>query len=97
MIKINYHTDPGHGWLEVPFELVFRLGIETKISSCSYVSKNRRAFFLEEDCDAGLFDSAMKSQGIDYEVNEIYHNNDAPCKRLNHVNPNLIKNLKAVK
>lgn len=53
-----FHTDPGHGWLEVPKAELKYLGIEDKISSCSYVKGDK--VYLEEDCDAWEFISVFK-------------------------------------
>ena len=49
----TFHTDPGHGWLEVPLELLEELGIAENITGFSYVYG--KSVFLEEDCDAGTF------------------------------------------
>jgi hypothetical protein len=48
-----YHTDPGHGWLEVYLSELEELGIRNRISSYSY--RNRAIAMLEEDCDMSLF------------------------------------------
>lgn len=60
MTDFNYIVDPGHGWIEVPMELVDQLGLRNKISKYSYKSKidGIETAFLEEDCDAGLFENA---------------------------------------
>ena len=55
-----FHTDPGHGWLAVPFKDLYALGIEDKISGYSYV-KGKTAY-LEEDCDAAVFINAYKAK-----------------------------------
>ena len=55
-----FHTDPGHGWLAVPFKDIHRLGIGEKISGYSYI-KGKTAY-LEEDCDAGVFIDAYKKE-----------------------------------
>lgn len=55
-----FHTDPGHGWLAVPFKDLVELGIENKISDYSY-SKGSTAY-LEEDCDAAVFINAYKER-----------------------------------
>ena len=53
-----FHTDPGHGWLAVPYKDLVSLGIQDKISDYSY-SKGNTAY-LEEDCDAAVFITAYK-------------------------------------
>ena len=45
-----YHTDPGHGWIEVPMTELRRLGIERAITPFSY--RHGDTAYLEEDCDA---------------------------------------------
>ena len=55
-----FHTDPGHGWLAVPFKDLHALGIGDKISGYSYV-KGKTAY-LEEDCDAAVFINAYKAK-----------------------------------
>lgn len=51
----KFHTDPGHGWLEVPFAMVYLLGIGHKLTRYSYMKRDCQTFYLEEDCDAGRF------------------------------------------
>ena len=75
------HTDPGHGWLEVPFKELAELGIENKISSYSYVDMVPGGFtiYLEEDCDYTRFAEAWEARfGYDFAsfVTEQYHD---PC------------------
>lgn len=74
----RFHSDPGHGWLEVPRSLLNELGIENAISPYSYVRGG--AAFLEEDCDAGLFRAAYEAVNgkLDYVV--VHHDHDAPCR-----------------
>jgi hypothetical protein len=49
----NFHSDCGHGWLEVPRAELVALGIADKISHYSYQKGDR--VYLEEDCDAAVF------------------------------------------
>ena len=62
------HSDPGHAWLAVKLSEIKMLGIQTDISSYSYV-KGKTAY-LEEDCDAGKFIDAMRAKGIEVAVKE---------------------------
>lgn len=50
-----YHTDPGHGWLEVPSQLIYDLGIEKDITNFSYISRDGKIVYLEEDSDMTTF------------------------------------------
>ncbi len=61
---LTFYQDPGHGWLKVPLELLVELGIENQISGYSYMSLDHA--YLEEDCDAGKFDQAMRNAGKEY-------------------------------
>ena len=62
MANYTLITDPGHGWLQVPETDVLDLGIEGKISACSYYKAP--FVYLEEDCDAPLFMNARKAKGL---------------------------------
>jgi len=62
-LMLYFYTDPGHGWLAVKRELLLNLGsIALAISPYSY--QRNEVVYLEEDCDAGHFISAMKIAGI---------------------------------
>jgi len=62
-LNLIFHTDPGHGWLEVPKSLISELGIENQITPYSYMDDENG--YLEEDCDAAVFADAAKSQGYE--------------------------------
>ena len=66
MANFNFISDPGHSWLEVPMELVDRLGLRNKISQYSYKSKidGVEKAYLEEDFDAGLFIRAYGEDNV---------------------------------
>jgi len=84
-----FHTDPGHGWLAVPFKDLYALGIEDKISGCSYV-KGKTAY-LEEDCDAPRFIKAAKIKGIDIEVREGPQRDRSPIRSFKSYSPELVE------
>jgi hypothetical protein len=58
----TFHSDNGHGWLQVGKDELVMLGIENSISGYSY--RNNNNVFLEEDCDASLFVNAMENKGV---------------------------------
>lgn len=63
MEKTNYifHSDAGHGWLEVDLRDLVALGLkQTDFSRYSYKKGTR--LFLEEDCDASRFDRAYTAK-----------------------------------
>lgn len=56
------HTDPGHGWLEVPKA---ELPKDLRVSAYSYQDEKGNVY-LEEDCDAWAF---LQVMGLDLEKN----------------------------
>ena len=60
-IKTVFYSDPSHGWLRVPKQILSELGIEKEISSFSYMKG--KYVYLEEDADLTLF--AEKVQNFD--------------------------------
>ena len=57
--KYRFISDPGHGWIEVPWNEVIELDIFELISSCSYVDRKGAYCYLEEDCDLSVWAVAM--------------------------------------
>lgn len=51
----RFHSDGGHGWLEVPKAELRALGIAGSITPYSYQSRDGRVAYLEEDCDLSTF------------------------------------------
>ncbi|UIS25307.1 hypothetical protein [Erythrobacter phage vB_EliS-L02] len=57
----TFHTDPGHGWLEVDAADLAGTGLaRSSFSAYSYVFRGK--LYLEEDCDAPLFINAYKAK-----------------------------------
>jgi hypothetical protein len=89
VMKKVYHSDPGHGWLAVKLSDLKMLGIESEISSYSYV-KGKTAY-LEEDCDASLFIKAAKARGIDVEVREGPQRDRSPIRSFQSYKPEMVQ------
>ena len=72
----EFHSDPGHGWLEVPYRDLFALGLKPQdFSVFSY--KRSGVAFLEEDCDADIFLSAYYQQFGEYaDIKETHHDDN---------------------
>jgi hypothetical protein len=70
MEKYTYHTDPGHGWLEVELAELGELGIADKISPYSYLHCGK--VYLEEDMDMTTFYKAKERRGQAFERVEVY-------------------------
>lgn len=55
---LTFIADPGHGWLRVPLVDIAALGVETAISSFSFIDGHYA--YLEEDCDAAHYLAALR-------------------------------------
>jgi hypothetical protein len=80
MQTFTIYTDPGHGWLEVPRELLHELGIADEISRYSRQRLNR--VFLEEDSDLMRFTRAMGAAGREFKTLETYTGGDSFVRSL---------------
>ena len=61
-MRLNFYSDPGHGWLAVPLALLERLELLDSISHYSYM--RGLLAHLEEDCDASLFLARARGAGM---------------------------------
>lgn len=67
-VTFTFHTDPGHGWLQVETSMIRALAL-TGISTCSYIDGAAHLIaFLEEDCDAALFMNAYQAKHPSHEI-----------------------------
>jgi hypothetical protein len=85
--SFTFHTDPGHGWLEVGPDDLAALGLsEASFSRFSY--KHNGRFFLEEDCDASLFVQAYAraNEGKCPQFIDNYYRQDCPIRRYQRIN-----------
>ena len=85
---MRFYSDSGHGWLEVPTVDVAKSGIIP--SKYSYVDADNGRTYLEEDCDASAYLTAIGCQfdlAITWGgIKEIYINGDAWIRDLPHCN-----------
>ena len=71
-LELSFHTDAGHGWLEVPRK-VARAVLGDKYQLISrYSYQNHVNVYLEEDSDATLFFEACRINGVCYKLAEKY-------------------------
>ena len=77
-MKFDRYYDPGHSWARVPRTLLTKLGIESQISSFSYM-RNDHAY-LEEDCDLVLFVNAMNDHGKIVEFRNKFSNKSSKIR-----------------
>jgi len=54
MTQFTFHTDPSHGWLEVPVAELHRINL-TPSDFSAYSYQQGEVVYLEEDCDAPVF------------------------------------------
>jgi hypothetical protein len=75
----NFHEDPGHGWLEVPYADIESVGAQGIISKFSYRKNN--TCYLEEDCDAPRFEHAyeLKNNNEKIDVAIVRHDGPGEC------------------
>lgn len=78
-LKLTFISDSGHGWLGVPMDVYVESGIQA--SRFSYESKKTKTVWLEEDCDAPKFLSAVRGE-MDLEIEEKSVNGDAFIRSL---------------
>ena len=73
-MKLTHHTDPAHGWLEVPRKVITDLNLAKDISKYSY--RDDINYYLEEDCDAGKFLATFESyHGYMPTISNVHTNN----------------------
>lgn len=82
------HSDPGHAWLAVKLSELDMLDIRSEISVYSYV-KGKTAY-LEEDCDAGKFVTAMQVKGIQVEVKQGARRERSPIRYFKSYSPEAV-------
>jgi hypothetical protein len=77
-LKLNYFTDPGHGWVSVKLDKLQALGIADQVSAYSYMRGGRA--YLEEDCDLSLLYRACDAIGQTIELTTRHTNNRSPIR-----------------
>jgi len=80
MLKLDYIQDPGHGWIAADRQMLAFLGLLEATSTYSY--QDQDLVWLEEDCDAPRFLSALSRVGIAYEIIETHTRVDAWIRSL---------------
>ena len=79
--KLNYFTDPSHGWLEVKRSDLIALGIEDEITGFSY--EKGAKVFLEEDCDMGTYLRAAIAAGWNAYFHASHTDSESPIRLFN--------------
>lgn len=68
-MQLTFLSDPGHGWLRVPYKLLEDWDIDILISDYSY--RTKEFAFLEEDCDASIFIDEAKKRNFKHSISYI--------------------------
>jgi len=77
-LKLNYFTDPAHGWVSVKLQTLRDLGIADQVSHYSYMRGS--SAYLEEDCDLGLLYKACDAIGLTIDLITKHTNNRSPIR-----------------
>ena len=90
MKTYTYHTDSGHGWLQVPYADFRLAGLTTdQVKDYSYATVEGDTYiptmYLEEDCHMSMFLDALAAKGIDFNIVEKLHTGDAYIRELGRV------------
>jgi hypothetical protein len=78
----RFIADPDHGWIEVTALEVHRLGIAGRISTHSYMSRDGKLVYLEEDVDAGHFFRAKERFSEPVALRDEYDSNRSTLRTL---------------
>ena len=73
--RFTFHETPGHGYLEVPIDFLRELSISQLISGYSYMGEDANGdtvVYCEEDCDMGIVCTRMELDGIKFEIEDVY-------------------------
>ena len=82
MLALTFHTDLGHGWLEVDRSLIELFNLD--ISDYSYI-KGTKAY-LEEDRDAGKLIDVLRAKHIEYKTTNKHFEGNHPIRNYRRFN-----------
>ena len=82
---LTFHSDSGHGWLEVSSADLADVGVSPKDFSIYSYRKGTR-YFLEEDCDAPKFISLFNAKyGVKPTIDAEHYEDDCFIRDLNSI------------
>lgn len=71
-LTFDFHSDPGHGWIEVAKCLLPRLiGPDWRSLFSPFSYESRDCVYLEEDADADRFIKACQQRGVELKFREL--------------------------
>ena len=80
-------SDPGHSWLKVPVAELQRLGIESNISSHSFIRNG--VAYLEEDVDAHIFYDARTKENEPLKVKTFHRARTSKIRKYQAYKPSV--------
>jgi hypothetical protein len=89
-LKLQFRSDPGHGWLVVDMTALHLTNLlPTDFSDFSYVTieKGKFKFALEEDCDAPKFIQRAEDRGLTLNIQEHHTNNRSAIRSWSPISP----------
>ena len=86
MITLIHHTDPGHGWFQVPASILRDLNTIDRVTKYSYYCARTDTLFLEEDQDVSLIIDPMRAAGESISIEERFEESSF-VRRLPHWQP----------
>lgn len=81
-MKLNFYSDPGHGWLAVKRSILADWGLDNAITGYSY--QRGGTVYLEEDCDCSTFLAAARARGIELSIIEKSTSKYSPIRSYDH-------------
>ena len=86
----TYHTDNGHGWLEVPLNDFHNAGLWLhQVSRYSFAEvkgdKYVPTLYLEHHCHMAFFLDAITAKNIAFDIVEKHHSGDAYIRKLGRI------------
>jgi hypothetical protein len=80
-LELYFHSDPGHGWLEINRHLLPD-SVLASLSQYSYQSPNGgTTIYAEEDCDMPKVLQHFKDEGYEVTINELSFDCDHVCRK----------------
>jgi hypothetical protein len=77
-MKIQFYSDPGHGWAAVERDLLIKLNILHRVSGYSY--QRGDTVYLEEDCDMAALARALAQNDDTLELEQHHTDDRSPIR-----------------
>ncbi|KSQ21623.1 hypothetical protein APB26_32075 [Pseudomonas aeruginosa] len=78
-VHLEFFADPGHGWVQVPFSLLWELDLQDHISSYSFIDEKH--VYIEQHGDYVRLRDAMSARGLTPIFKETRTSGDSPIRQ----------------